>query len=76
MFTATWPKEVVRLASNFLKDPMQVSMGQGQLASEGCLKANKNVQQEVEILPIERRMDRLTQILDSYNCWKETEGGD
>lgn len=50
MFTATWPKEVVGLANRFLRDPMQVSMGQGQLVVDGCLKANKNVTQEVEVI--------------------------
>lgn len=67
MFTATWPKEVVGLANQYMRDPMQVSMGQGQLVADGCLRANKNVHQVVEILHEDKRLARLTEIMDSYN---------
>merc|ERR1719162_2238481 len=41
MFTATWPREVQKLAREFLTDPMQVNIG----GKGGKLVANKDVLQ-------------------------------
>lgn len=43
MFSATWPKEVQRLARDFLHDPYQVNIGSHELS------ANHNVTQVVEV---------------------------
>ncbi|KAH3682038.1 hypothetical protein WICPIJ_006996, partial [Wickerhamomyces pijperi] len=45
MFTATWPKEVRELASNFMDEPVKVSSGQREE-----LSANKRIQQIVEVV--------------------------
>eukprot|EP00304_Pavlova_gyrans_P009093 CAMPEP_0206035390 /NCGR_PEP_ID=MMETSP1466-20131121/2044_1 /ASSEMBLY_ACC=CAM_ASM_001126 /TAXON_ID=44452 /ORGANISM="Pavlova gyrans, Strain CCMP608" /LENGTH=498 /DNA_ID=CAMNT_0053409769 /DNA_START=99 /DNA_END=1591 /DNA_ORIENTATION=+ len=60
MFTATWPKEVVRLASEFQKTPYQITIGSG----GDRPTANKDIVQQVELTPTlfdkERRlMDTL-----------------
>lgn len=43
-FTATWPKEVERLATDYLKDPMRMTIGDA-----GKLNANKSITQHVEV---------------------------
>ena len=43
MWSATWPKEVERLASEFLKDPIRVTVGSEDLHS------NKNVSQIIDV---------------------------
>ena len=47
MFTATWPTQVRKLASEFLYKPVQVTVGN---ATE-ALSANKDIKQSVEVLP-------------------------
>ena len=39
MFSATWPREVKRLASDFLKDPIHITIGSDELS------ANKRITQ-------------------------------
>jgi superfamily II DNA/RNA helicase len=39
MFSATWPREVKRLAGDFLKDPIQITIGSDELT------ANKRIEQ-------------------------------
>merc|ERR1719263_261821 len=52
MYTATWPKDVRRLAGEFQRDPVQVAIGSG----FDKLTANKDVEQRVIVLqnPMER----------------------
>ncbi|XP_022855766.1 ATP-dependent RNA helicase-like protein DB10 isoform X2 [Olea europaea var. sylvestris] len=60
MYTATWPKEVRKIASDLLVRPVQVNIG-----NVDELVANKAITQNVEVLsPMEKRR-RLEQILRS-----------
>lgn len=43
MWSATWPKEVRKLAEDFLKDPIQLNVGSLQLS------ANHNILQIVDV---------------------------
>ncbi|GAB2284243.1 hypothetical protein Dimus_018709 [Dionaea muscipula] len=60
MFTATWPKEVRKIATDLLVNPVQVNIG-----NVDELVANKSITQNVEVLsPMDKRR-RLDQILRS-----------
>ncbi|XP_047982179.1 ATP-dependent RNA helicase-like protein DB10 [Salvia hispanica] len=60
MYTATWPKEVRRIAAELLVNPVQVNIG-----NVNELVANKAITQYVEVLsPMDKRR-RLEQILRS-----------
>ncbi|PIN04912.1 ATP-dependent RNA helicase [Handroanthus impetiginosus] len=60
MYTATWPKEVRRIAADLLVNPVQVNIGNVEE-----LAANKAITQYVEVLsPMDKRR-RLEQILRS-----------
>ncbi|KAK4426138.1 ATP-dependent RNA helicase-like protein DB10 [Sesamum alatum] len=60
MYTATWPKEVRRIAADLLVNPVQVNIG-----NVDELAANKAITQHVEVLsPMDKRR-RLEQILRS-----------
>jgi superfamily II DNA/RNA helicase len=61
MFSATWPKEVRALASDFQTEP--VFMNQGSLE----LSANHNIQQNVEIIDEYSKVDRLFKLLDEIS---------
>jgi ATP-dependent RNA helicase DBP3 len=61
MFSATWPQEVQKLASQFLNNPIKVTIG------TEALTANKNVQQIVEVIEDNARKDRLLQLLSQYH---------
>ncbi|TVU23389.1 hypothetical protein EJB05_25752 [Eragrostis curvula] len=58
MYTATWPKEVTRIAGDLLRDPVQVNIG-----SIDELVANKSITQYVEVIPPMDKQRRLEQIL-------------
>lgn len=58
MYTATWPKEVRKIASDLLNNPVQVNIGN---ADE--LVANKSITQYVEVVPQMEKQRRLEQIL-------------
>jgi len=59
MFSATWPKEVRRLASEFMHDPLEVRIGN---ADE--LQANKDIEQQVVVCQHAReKEDRLVQCI-------------
>ncbi|KAL6497547.1 DEAD-box ATP-dependent RNA helicase 46 [Orobanche hederae] len=60
MYTATWPKEVRRIAADLLSNPVQVNIG-----NVDELAANKAITQHVEVLsPMDKRQ-RLLEILRS-----------
>ncbi|KAL3813805.1 hypothetical protein ACJIZ3_015073 [Penstemon smallii] len=60
MYTATWPKEVRKIAADLLVNPVQVNIG-----SVNVLAANKAITQYVEVMsPMDKRR-RLEQILRS-----------
>ncbi|PWN47591.1 RNA helicase [Violaceomyces palustris] len=58
MFSATWPKEVQRLASDFLQDFIQVNIGSTELA------ANHNVTQIIEVCTDFEKRGKLIKHLD------------
>lgn len=60
MFTATWPKEVRKIAADLLSNPVQVNIG-----NVDELVANKSITQHVEVLPPMEKQRRLEQILRS-----------
>nr|GLL38443.1 ATP-dependent RNA helicase-like protein DB10 isoform X1 [Ipomoea trifida] len=60
MYTATWPKEVRKIAADLLINPVQVNIG-----NVDELVANKSITQYVEVLPQTDKRRRLEQILRS-----------
>ncbi|KAK9012494.1 hypothetical protein V6N11_040543 [Hibiscus sabdariffa] len=60
MYTATWPKEVRKIAADLLINPVQVNIG-----NIDELVANKSITQNVEVLSPMVKHKRLEQILRS-----------
>ncbi|XP_039016944.1 DEAD-box ATP-dependent RNA helicase 14-like isoform X1 [Hibiscus syriacus] len=60
MYTATWPKEVRKIAADLLVNPIQVNIG-----NIDELVANKSITQHVEVLSPMAKHKRLEQILRS-----------
>ncbi|KAE8661282.1 DEAD-box ATP-dependent RNA helicase 14 [Hibiscus syriacus] len=60
MYTATWPKEVRKIAADLLVNPVQVNIG-----NIDELVANKSITQYVEVLSPMEKHRRLEQILHS-----------
>ncbi|XP_057824524.2 ATP-dependent RNA helicase-like protein DB10 isoform X2 [Cryptomeria japonica] len=60
MYTATWPKEVRKIASDLLVNPVQVNIG-----NIDELSANKSITQCVEFVAASEKHRRLEQILRS-----------
>lgn len=58
MWSATWPKEVRQLASDYLNDYIQVNIGSMDLS------ANHRIQQKVEIVSEFEKRDRMTKHLE------------
>lgn len=58
MYTATWPKEVRKIANDLLVNPVQVNIG-----NVDELAANKSITQYVEVVPQMEKQRRLEQIL-------------
>ena len=58
MWSATWPKEVRQLASDYLHDYIQVNIGSMDLS------ANHRITQVVEIVPEFEKRDRMTKHLE------------
>lgn len=58
MFSATWPKEIQRLAFDFLRNPVQINVGE-----VDALVANKDIQQEIVMCKDDEKFDKLTEIL-------------
>lgn len=59
MFSATWPKEIQRLAFDFLKNPVQINVGE-----VDALVANKDIQQQIVMCRDDEKFDKLTEILN------------
>uniref|UniRef100_A0A914I8C5 RNA helicase n=1 Tax=Globodera rostochiensis TaxID=31243 RepID=A0A914I8C5_GLORO len=57
MFSATWPKEVRKLAADFQHDPVHLTVGSLELS------ANHNIEQNVEVLNEHRKPQRLNELL-------------
>ncbi|CAL4949284.1 unnamed protein product [Urochloa decumbens] len=62
MYTATWPKEVRRIADDLLVHPVQVTIG-----SVGELVANSAITQHVEVITPSEKLRCLEQILRSQD---------
>ena len=63
MFTATWPKEVRKIAGDFTHQPLQVNIGN----QSNALVANKNIKQIVEVTDGYDKQRRLEQIVQEHN---------
>jgi ATP-dependent RNA helicase DBP3 len=64
-FTATWPESIRKLASEFLEDPITITIGSPDIT------ANTRVRQVVEIVADENKDARLLKLLHEYNPEKE-----
>ncbi|EJW03398.1 hypothetical protein EDEG_02255 [Edhazardia aedis USNM 41457] len=60
MWSATWPREVKSLALNYMKDFIQVNIGEDDLA------ANKNIEQRVICIENHSKKTELIKILRKY----------
>jgi ATP-dependent RNA helicase DDX5/DBP2 len=65
MFSATWPKEVRRLAEDFLSDPVQVKIGSTEL------QANSNITQIVDVCKQGDKLDKLFELMQKIMQNKE-----
>jgi ATP-dependent RNA helicase DDX5/DBP2 len=67
LFSATWPKEIQRLAFDFLLDPVQINVGE-----VNVLNANKDITQKIIMCTEEHKTDKLKEILtDLMNSAEE-----
>ena len=64
MWSATWPREVRRMADDFLKDYYQVTVGSLELA------ANKDITQYVEVVGDSDKYRRMTSFLKEHGLEK------
>ncbi|KAF4614062.1 hypothetical protein D9613_007675 [Agrocybe pediades] len=62
MFSATWPKDVQKLANDFLKDMIQVNIGSMELT------ANHNIQQIVDVCSDFEKRNKLIKHLDQISA--------
>ena len=58
LFSATWPKEIQRLAFDFLQDPIQINVG-----DVDSLNANKDIKQNILMCQESEKHDKLKEIL-------------
>ena len=71
LFSATWPKEIQRLAHDFLKDPVQINVGE-----VDALVANKDIKQTIMMCLEDETITKLTGLLSEMTKEKgEAEGG-
>ena len=61
-FTATWPREVQKLASEFLRNPVEIRFGES-----NTLNANKNITQTIRIIPQSEKPEALRAVLAEIN---------
>ena len=58
MFTATWPQECKKLAETYIRDPVQIQIGSGEITT------NKNILQHVKMVDAETdKIEALKEIL-------------
>ena len=58
LFSATWPREIQRLAHDFLRDPIQINVGE-----VNALVANKDITQTIYMCEDDEKYDKLKGIL-------------
>lgn len=68
MWSATWPKEVRRLAEDFLGDYVQINIGSLELS------ANHNIKQIVTICPDTDKEEKLQELLESIYDTEDNPG--
>lgn len=68
LFSATWPKEIQRLAFDFLKDPIQINVGE-----VNALVANKDIKQSIFMCEDFEKFDKLTEVLKELLAEKTDE---
>ena len=66
MFSATWPKEVRKLAEDFISNYVHITIG-----SCDMLTANPNIKQIVELCPESEKENRLKKILDEIMVYRD-----
>lgn len=57
MWSATWPKEIQKLAEDFLNDYIQINIGSLNLS------ANSNIRQIIDVCPEEEKEEKVLDIL-------------
>jgi ATP-dependent RNA helicase DBP3 len=74
MLSATWPEEIQKLASDFLRQPVVMSVGRGQEGAGNVrLRANARVTLHVEVIEERARDPRLLELLQKL--LPHSEGG-
>jgi ATP-dependent RNA helicase DDX5/DBP2 len=68
LFSATWPREIQKLAHDFLKNPMQINVGE-----VDALVANKDIKQVIVMCSEKGKFDKLTEILKGLTEQHEEE---
>ena len=58
LFSATWPKEIQQLAHDFLRDPIQINVGE-----VNALVANKDIKQTIHMISEDEKIGKLESIL-------------
>jgi len=58
LFSATWPKEIQKLAFDFLNEPVQINVGE-----VNALNANKDITQNIIMLSDDEKHEKLKEIL-------------
>lgn len=71
LFSATWPKEIQRLAFDFLTDPVQVNVGE-----VGVLNANKDIKQHIHMISESDKLEKLISILKDLTDVGEADNGE
>jgi ATP-dependent RNA helicase DDX5/DBP2 len=71
LFSATWPREIQQLAHDFLRDPIQVNVG-----DVNSLNANKDIKQHIVMCNDSEKFEKLATILKDLTDQgvPETEG--
>ncbi|CAB3369897.1 Hypothetical predicted protein [Cloeon dipterum] len=65
MWSATWPREIRRLAEDFLSNYIQINVGSMELA------ANHNITQKVFVLDESEKSDKLKELLETIGAQEE-----
>ena len=66
MFTATWPSSVRDLAATFMKQPIHITIGEGNNPASD-LRANKSITQTVEVMEPAAKEGRLRELIKQHS---------
>lgn len=69
LFSATWPREIQALAHDFLKNPIQINVGE-----VNALVANKDIEQTIVMCRDDEKFDKLVDILKDLSQGKDGKG--